>query len=147
MNIEIEDESVVIILGAHKFFDQNEKSRQRFVTKKFWIHENFSRQTIENDIAIVELPEPAKINEFVKTIKISTKKHFGSKLELAFNGWGFYNNSFYTSRTLQSAKMRPVPFKKCLKFKDNYYEKLTKNNICAIGRNDQKIAKICDGDS
>lgn len=147
MNIDVEDESVVIILGAHKFFDSNEKSRQRYVTKKFWIHEKFNRSTIENDLAIVELPEPAKINEFVKIIKISKQKCFRDSTKLIFNGWGFNNNSQFTADTLQVAKMRVVPLKDCIKFKDHYWEALTKKNVCAIGRNDKKISKMCNGDS
>lgn len=147
MNVDVEDESVVVILGSHKFFDIDEKSRQRYLSKKFWIHENFSHSTIENDIAIIELPEPAIINEFVKIIKISKKKCFSEKTKLIFNGWGYNNNSGLTADTLQAAQMRVVPYKDCIKFKSNYWEALTKKNVCAIGRNDKKISKMCNGDS
>lgn len=147
MNVEIEDEDVVVILGSHLFFNQNEKSRQRILTKKFWIHENFSRETIENDIALIELPILAKLNNFVQIIKISKQKSFDSETKFLFHGWGFYNNSGYTSNKLQAAKMRILKFEDCLKFKNNYWEVLTEKNICAIGRNEKKIAKICNGDS
>lgn len=145
MLIDIEDQSAVIILGSHKFFNLTEKSRQRFVTKNFWMHENFSTKTIENDIAIVELPIAAEINKFVKIIKISTEERVEDSNAI-FNGWGYYDSQGLTANTLQAAKMKILQFKDCLKFKDNYYEKLTEKNICALGRK-KRIAKICNGDS
>lgn len=147
MNVDIDDASVVVILGAHKFFDEKEKSRQRFSSKKFWIHEKFSHSTIENDLAIIQLPTHAKINKFVKVIKISTENNFIDKRGALFDGWGFNNNSGLTANTLQAAKMKIVLIKDCLKFKENYWETLNEKNLCAIGRNAEKVSKICNGDS
>lgn len=50
-----------MVLGAHKIKEE-EDTQIRVVTTEFLHHEDWSRFTLTNDIALVKLPEPVEFN-------------------------------------------------------------------------------------
>lgn len=147
------DQTVTVILGVHNYYDNGEKGRKRIVANKFWIHENFTMPSAVNDLAIIELPEPVEFTDFIRPIKISTKKDLEMEKETVavLSGWGYTSKEVrMSSEILQTTRLKLMPYDECTKFQDFYIEKITKNNICAKGTSSSSgkpISSPCDGDS
>jgi secreted trypsin-like serine protease len=151
MDVFEPDEPVTIILGSHNFYDNGEKGRLRVVSRKYWLHENFTMPSAENDIAVIELPKEIEFTDSIQPIKISTKENIENENDLivVLSGWGKRQGEYTNSVNLQTAKMKLIPHETCLKFQGFYIEKITKNHICALGYKNQpgKPIMACDGDS
>lgn len=141
-----DNNKIQVILGVRD--KTTNKNRKKLLSNQWKIHENFSPSTIENDIGLIELPEPIEFTSDIKAIKIS-KGNFGEKeINAIAVGWGLIGKG-ENAKILQTATMKVLPYQKCEKFRENYYEKLTEKNICAVGRGNKgdKIKMICNGDS
>ena len=93
------DQAVTVILGVHNYFDNGAKGRLRVVSKKFWIHENFTMPSAENDLSIIELPDAVNFTDYIKPIKISTKNDFedGKEIIVGLSGWGYKKGEHMSS--------------------------------------------------
>ncbi|XP_067879930.1 transmembrane protease serine 9-like [Heterodontus francisci] len=139
---------IQVVLGAHDL-SQDEKSQQKLEVKKQYPHQQFNRKTPENDIMLLELASEAKINKYVKLLKLPKDKgaDVKSKTSCKVAGWGVTTvGSNSPSNTLQQVKLSVIDRKTC-NSKDYYNNnpKVTKNMICAgdkKGRED-----TCLGDS
>lgn len=144
-------ETVMVILGVHQFYNNGEKGRLRVYSKRFWIHENFTMPSAENDLGIIELRDAVNFTEYIKPIKISTKKDIedGKDIIAGLSGWGYKKDEHMPAEFLQTAKLKLISHEECIKFQGYFIEKVTKNNICAMGYNNQpgKAVMPCDGDS
>ncbi len=146
-----ENEEVIVILGAHNYYNNGEEGRIRLKSKKYFIHENFTFPSAENDIAIVELPQKVNFTDSIQPIKLSAKDSIENEKDtlVVLSGWGYRNGERLPSVNLQTAKMKIISYEACLKFKNYYVEKLTENHICAIGDKNEpgRAVMPCDGDS
>ncbi|KAB0805053.1 hypothetical protein PPYR_02023 [Photinus pyralis] len=86
----------LILLGAHNI-TVNEPNVQHFVSSRFFVHPRYSSSTIHNDIAVIMLPKPAVINEFVQIISLHQNQTLLFGQEGTVSGWG-----------LQSTKARDI---------------------------------------
>lgn len=145
------DQPVLVILGVHNFYDNGEEGRVRVVSKNFWIHENFTMPSAENDLAIIELRDAVNFTDYIKPIKISTQEDFedGKEIIAGLSGWGYKKGEHMSAEFLQTAKLKLISHKECIKFQGYFVEKVTEKNICAMGYNNQpgKAVMPCDGDS
>lgn len=145
------DQAVTIILGAHNYYDNGEEGRVRVISRKFWIHENFTMPSAENDLGIIELPEAINFTDSIHSIRISTRENIenGKEIIAGLSGWGYRKGEYQASEMLQTSRLKLIPHEDCIKFQGYYVETLTKNHICAIGHNNQpgKAVMPCDGDS
>lgn len=67
-------DSIEAVLGAH-YLNKKEKTQVHKVVNNtnFKIHPHYNESTLENDIALLKLPKPVKLNENVNVIKIATE--------------------------------------------------------------------------
>lgn len=146
-----ENEPVTVVLGSHNYYDNGEKGRVKMISTKYWIHENFTFPSAENDIGLIELPEEITFTDSIQPIKISKKENIENEKDLlvVLAGWGRRQGEFLQSVNLQTARLKLIPHEVCVKFKGYYIEKITKNHLCAIGYKNQagKPIMACDGDS
>ncbi|XP_078405902.1 granzyme K-like [Cetorhinus maximus] len=140
--------SIRVVLGAHSL-SRNEKSQQKLQVKEQHPHPQFNKKTKENDIMLLELFSEAKINKYVKLLKLPKDKGAdvkpGTSCKAA--GWGATTvGSRSPSDTLQGVKLNVIDRKTC-NSKDYYNRKpvITEDMICA---GDSKGRKdTCLGDS
>ncbi|KAG5681849.1 hypothetical protein PVAND_011257 [Polypedilum vanderplanki] len=149
-------DDVVVILGAHNYYNNGETGRLEIHSRKFWVHENFSMPLAENDLAIIELPYSVNFTDQIQPIKIATDENFEEKINNNENetiavtsGWGYQNIDYEPAEILQTARMKLMPFEECKKFQSHFIEKVTSNHICAIGYDNRPghATMLCGGDS
>lgn len=155
MDIEKNDE-VTVILGAHNYYNNGETGRLRIRSRKHWLHENFSMPLAENDLGLIELPYAVNISDQIHPIKLSRDKdidarinHGDKEIIVILSGWGYQNTHNRPAVLLQTARMKLIPYDECTKFQNHYVEKLSRNHICAMGRDNRPGHSVlpCDGDS
>ncbi|XP_072353142.1 granzyme A-like [Scyliorhinus torazame] len=140
--------SLRVVLGAHSL-SRNEKSQQKLPVKEQHPHPGFNKRTPENDIMLLELFNEAKINKYVKLLKLPKDKGADVKPRTSCEvaGWGLTTiNSRHPSDTLQEVKLNVIDRKTC-NSKDyyNHNPDVTMNMICAGDSKGRKDA--CSGDS
>ncbi|XP_067889053.1 granzyme K-like [Heterodontus francisci] len=138
---------ILVVLGAHDL-SQNEKSQQKFEAKKWYPHQQFNRKTPENDIMLLELASEAKINKYVKLLKLPKDGNMDVKprTRCTVAGWGGTTvGSKCPSDTLQEVKLSVIDRKIC-NSKDYYNHKpeVTKNMICAGDKKGRKDTYLGD---
>ncbi|XP_020809040.1 chymotrypsin-2 [Drosophila serrata] len=113
------------------------------------VHENFNRQTVENDLGLIKLPRMLKFNRFRQPVKLpknSMRKYTGRPAVVT--GWGV-TNTLGPSRFLQYLNVTIISNKECQrqwtkglngtgKRKDIY-----SSYVCI----DSKVGLPCQGDS
>lgn len=126
-----DNEEVTVILGAHNYYDNGEKGRLRLKSRKYWLHENFTFPSAENDIGLIELPEEVQFSEAIQPIKISTKNNIEDEKDVVvvISGWGYRNGEYLPSINLQTARMKLISHENCAKFKGFFVEKVKRKLI------------------
>lgn len=148
-----EHEKFTITLGTVDFypFDEDDDAVKFRANMKFWMHENFTLPSAENDIAVVRLPSPVKLSEKIQPIKISrdgkVDQRAGDVLTVVM-GWG-ERASGVPADFLQTARMRLIPISDCRRrYQSHFVETITMRHICALGDNKEAhVVGPCDGDS
>ncbi|XP_018332106.1 brachyurin-like isoform X2 [Agrilus planipennis] len=135
--------SVVVVLGAHNITFR-ETTQQRIRTSTFKVHEEFNNETLENDLGIVYLPTPAKLNRYVQLIALPTRDDADNDFvgsEAITSGWG-YNTTSATdiSHVLQYVKVPIIENDVC----NATLADITDSMICTGGSGNKGI---CFGDS
>ncbi|XP_067910526.1 granzyme K-like isoform X2 [Heterodontus francisci] len=136
-----------VVLGAHSL-SQNEKSKQKLEVKKQHPHQHFNQKTADNDIMLLELASEAKINKYVKLLKLPKDGNMDVKprTRCTVAGWGGTTvGSKCPSDTLQEVKLSVIDRKTC-NSKDYYNHKpeVTKNMICAGDKKGREDAYLGD---
>lgn len=82
--------TIIVVLGAHYLFDENEVTQQRFTLtpNDYIFHPEYSSSCMCNDIALLRLPIEATFNNFVQLIDLPSdatlgKKFVGETVEVA----------------------------------------------------------------
>jgi hypothetical protein len=74
----------IVILGAHNITDEKEPGQIWLKVSPYWIlsHNLFWPHTFTNDIALIQLPTPVKLTEFIQTVglPISTDIFVGQEV-------------------------------------------------------------------
>lgn len=153
----VKGQKITVVLGAKFYYSYKKESgkielRDRM---KFWIHENFTMPSAENDIAVIQLPKAVTFSKSIRPVKVL--KHFSDaenkeceEVTAVVSGWGAMDDFLEPAEVLQTASLKLLSFKECIKFQPHFIEHVTKNHICAIGqryKNMQPTPGICNGDS
>ncbi|XP_078096310.1 granzyme K-like [Mustelus asterias] len=121
-----------VVLGAHSL-KWNEKSQQKLAVKKQHSHSQYDENKHTNDIMLLELSSEAKIDEYVKLLKLPADKGADVKpgTHCTVAGWGKTKpNSISTADLLQEVDLTVVDRKIC---NSNYRgnPNITEDMICA----------------
>ena len=139
---------VDLILGDHRknITDPGEVIHE---VKRWIVHPSYSPvPNFSNDIAIIELKKPAKINKFVNTACLPFSEP-NDDSTVIISGWGKLKDSARTdSKVLQKAEINIISRKQC---KDMYSKpspygvtgEINENMICAASKGKDS----CQGDS
>ncbi|KAF5273572.1 hypothetical protein FQR65_LT04570 [Abscondita terminalis] len=107
--------------------------------QKMFLHPRFNHQTVDNDIALLRLPNSVNL----PPVCLPTSQPEPEEL-CSIMGWGKLNSSDeYGSTILHEAKIPVVSWDKCLKSYKRYF--LTSNMFCAGWASGE--ADTCAGDS
>lgn len=59
-----------MVLGAHDI-RQNESSQIRVTSRDIIVHPEWNYQKLENDIALIKLPEPVTVNKYISPVSLA----------------------------------------------------------------------------
>jgi len=130
-----------VIAGAHYlWFGSTESNRQEIQVAQVYMHESYSSNTLNNDIALLRLTSPLSFTDQVQPACLPTSPVVeGSTCTIS--GWGeTQDNSDANNLPLQALDVPIIPQSVC----QNYYQ-LTNNMVC-VGQLEGGIG-ACSGDS
>lgn len=139
--------SRTIVVGSWKIFDRNEKNRQIFKinSTQIVLHQNFSREQLRNDIALIHLSKPIQFDKYVKPVKLLSSCESTESLDTIIIGNGIQNETKgydMPAPVLQWTVLKTMTAIKC----KQYYSFISsKEKICA-GNQEMRSAG-CRGDS
>ena len=125
-----------IIAGDHRI-TSSEGSEQVRKGQRIVIHPRWDPRTLNNDIALIKLSSPLKLNGKVKAIAYTSAK---ADQQAKAMGWGRVNAEGNISNPLKKLTVRIQPQPAC----QRRYGNTTNNMICALP---PKAESICFGDS
>ncbi|XP_075768362.1 uncharacterized protein LOC142821352 [Pelodiscus sinensis] len=137
---------ITVILGAHNVTKQ-EKSQQRICVRRKIPHPQYNRDTLNNDIMLLELEKPAELNDHVKTIPLPEPGEGvepGTACSVA--GWG---RTIAAANVLQEVDVEVLEDDNCLKY--DYYDPATMlsarhpQNCGDTAKGDSGGPLVCDG--
>ncbi|XP_017267746.1 granzyme K-like isoform X2 [Kryptolebias marmoratus] len=140
-------------LGVHsiKNMEQEKKYRQVLNVESRFKHPKYDSCTFENDLRLLKLEKPAKLNNWVNVLKLKNIKEPAAGSICLVAGWGTTNYKIKEmSDVLMSVNVTVIDRKKC-KSREYYGYKgsrfvISYNMICA-GSDGKKEADTCQGDS
>ncbi|XP_040277176.1 granzyme A-like [Bufo bufo] len=142
---DINDQSFAI-LGAHKRNDT--RGQQKIRVKKGIIHPCYNKSLKLNDIQLLQLEKPAKLNKNVAVIAIPKREEkIAAKKICSVAGWGLTDSRKNTqSNVLREANLEIVDNETCKKAYSKIQQLIFSSMMCAgplKNRNDDS----CTGDS
>lgn len=132
---------VIIVLGSWKITNKTEENRQTFEIHRnnIIIHPNFSYRMRSNDIALIELPQPVEINEYVQIVNLSMTCDPVESINVIAIGNG-YDSKNILSPVLQWTPLKTLSHQECRKV---YPSVSTYSAFCAASR----LGRASAGDS
>ncbi|KFV92122.1 Trypsin I-P1, partial [Fulmarus glacialis] len=132
---------MLVQLGKHNLA-LTESTQKSISSAKVIRHPGYSSATLDNDIMLIKLAEPAQLNQAVQTVPLPTSCVTAGTTCL-ISGWGntLSNANLYPD-TLQCLKAPVLSSRECAKA---YPGKITKNMICVGFMEGGKDS--CQGDS
>uniref|UniRef100_A0A8C0J073 Vitamin K-dependent protein C n=1 Tax=Chelonoidis abingdonii TaxID=106734 RepID=A0A8C0J073_CHEAB len=127
---------------------RNEETEQTIVVDKLVSHENYSKKTSDNDIAMLHLAQPMIFNKFVLPVCLPTKQLAEQELtangkQMVVTGWGSKSgDSSNYSAVLRYIEIPMVPQSECAQAMRH---DISENMLCAGIIGDEQDA--CGGDS
>ncbi|KAK0685506.1 TRY1 protein, partial [Pygoscelis papua] len=132
---------IQVQLGKHNLA-LTESTQQFISSAKVIRHSGYSSATLDNDIMLIKLAEPAQLNRAVQTVPLPTSC-VATGTTCLISGWGnTLSNANPYPDTLQCLKAPVLSSKKCTKA---YPGKITNNMICVGFMEGGKDS--CQGDS
>lgn len=62
---------VEVVLGAHDI-RKNETSQFHVTCEDITVHPEWNYQKLENDIALIKLPQPVTLNKYIRPVSLAT---------------------------------------------------------------------------
>ncbi|XP_059473962.1 brachyurin-like [Neocloeon triangulifer] len=120
-------------------------SRINVATTESYVHENYSDQTLNNDIALLKLPVQVELSKFVQVVRLpaaaDATKNF-AKQKCTISGWGKTGDDKGTSDDLKFLKRMIVENTVCASL---YGEETVISSLLCIKNVDKQAT--CQGDS
>lgn len=122
-----------------------EGSEQQVRVSDIFVHPEYDAETVDNDIALLKLKQPLKINQFVSPICLPSEDTALATNSLAtILGWGKKRNSaVFGTDVLHQAQVPIADSDDCKRVYENYF--ISDNMVCA-GYKKGKVDS-CAGDS
>ncbi|XP_069826380.1 transmembrane protease serine 12 [Dendropsophus ebraccatus] len=122
-----------------------ENTKQICEIKKIIIHRNFDQQTMNNDLALLELVNPVTYTDYILPVCLATQELQVDPLSQCFiSGWGTTSAGGETANILQEAEIDRIPTSLCNS--SGWYNGLLTGNMICAGFEDGGI-DTCQGDS
>lgn len=135
-----------VVLGAHDRTNSSESGRQTITVLRTIRHPNYNDNTTNNDIALLELSQPATLNSRVATIPYVISPGddplFAAGVNSVVTGWGATSEGGSSPAILQEVTVPIVSQDIC---RQAYGSSLTNNMFCAGLAQGGKDS--CQGDS
>ncbi|XP_018334896.1 brachyurin-like isoform X2 [Agrilus planipennis] len=132
-----------VILGAHKY-REIESTQQRINTSTFKVHEQFNSETLDNDLGVIYLPTPAKINHYVQLIALPSRTDVSNSFaghKATASGWGDdYDPATDGKEVLRYINVRILRNEVC----NETFKDIIDSVICTAGTGRKGV---CFGDS
>lgn len=130
--------------GEHDLASE-EGTEQEVKVAQVYIHPNYSRETVDGDVALLRLATPLQMNKYVSNVCLPSRRENVPINTLAtILGWGKRKNSaIFGTDKLHQARVPIANITECRSVYEDYY--ISNNMICAgfpSGRVDS-----CAGDS
>ncbi|XP_048359819.1 granzyme A-like [Sphaerodactylus townsendi] len=150
------DKTHEVVLGAHSL-KKKEESQQILKIAELKRHPCFSEEPIDHDLMLLQLQKPAKLNQYVKTIKLPTSHDdLKAGTQCLVAGWGItHTRDRKPSDTLHEANVTVIDRRICNDRKHyNFRPVITMNMVCAgdkkgkkdTGQGDSGGPLICKGE-
>ncbi|XP_054988674.1 granzyme B-like [Sorex araneus] len=128
--------TINVTLGAHNI-KQKEKSQQNIPMSKAIPHPNYDAKTFSNDIMLLKLKHNAKMNKYVKLLKLPRSRNkFWPGQVCSVAGWGEMLSKSFPD-TLQEVELKVQADEKC-ESQYQYYN--PKTQICVGDPKTRKAA-------
>lgn len=136
---------LVVRVGEHDLVVQ-EEGEQEYIVQESILHPDYNRDTVDNDLAMLYLPEPVILGKTVGLACLPEQSEPlpESEQHCTIVGWGKEKKShFFGTEVLHEARVPIVPMTDCMSVYENYY--ITSNMFCAGYRGGR--IDSCAGDS
>ncbi|CAB3366150.1 Hypothetical predicted protein [Cloeon dipterum] len=133
-----------ISLGMVKI-SRNIAGRVDLLTTQAYLHENYSDETLVNDIALLKLPEAVSLTKFIQPVRLPSVRDATKtflKTKCIISGWGKVGNDKGTSDDLKFLKREIEDSKECVKYYGS--DTVTDSTLCIKNADKQST---CQGDS
>ncbi|XP_063802574.1 granzyme A-like [Pseudophryne corroboree] len=137
-----------VTLGAHSLTKDTQQQQQIYGIKRFIQHPCFDHKTKVNDIQLVQLEKPAKLNKIVALLSLpKNEENIKPGTMCSTAGWGLTKQKTM-SDVLRQANLTVVDSVKCSKIysKQKGKPQITSSMICA-GPLKRHNDDTCQGDS
>lgn len=134
---------VLIHLGSLRQ-GEHEKGRHVFFARKkhFYLHPEWDRENMLNDIALIKLSRPAAYSRLIQPVKLPNICDLPSEKEMIAIGNGYNETHGDRAEILQYTTLITVPYSKCAEYYDLFD---SESILCARGN--ENGSSICRGDS
>ncbi|XP_066252252.1 brachyurin-like [Euwallacea similis] len=131
--------SVEVFLGAHDI-RKNETSQYRVTCEDISVHPEWNYQKLQNDIALIKLPEPVTLNKYISPVSLARSGTFAESMGV-LSGWGKTTDASKVSDVLNSVNLAVLENSNCGIY---YKELIQETHVCTSGA---EIKGGCNGDS
>uniref|UniRef100_A0A3P9HSC4 Peptidase S1 domain-containing protein n=1 Tax=Oryzias latipes TaxID=8090 RepID=A0A3P9HSC4_ORYLA len=130
---------VVVYLGETERNGPNSVSR---TVSQIIVHENYNKQTQDNDVSLLKLASPVTFNDYISPVCLAEQgSNFPSGTTVWVTGFGTLSSGGSTASSLQEVSVPIVSNSQC----SSSYSSLTSNMMCAGLTQGGKDS--CQGDS
>ncbi|XP_055599194.1 serine protease 53-like [Uranotaenia lowii] len=132
---------ISVRLGVHNLDEINSVTSKEFPVQTMHLYANFSRESLQNDIAILELAEVARFTNFILPACLTTEATSSQGTSI---GWGLTDND-EISPILKKADLPIIDSVNCLISDRDYFgHTIDRGMFCAGHKNG---TTVCNGDS
>ncbi|XP_028657267.2 granzyme B(G,H)-like isoform X1 [Erpetoichthys calabaricus] len=137
------EKSMIVKLGVHRL-SKPMQAWQVIKVKETFTHPKYTLKPMRNDIMLLKLASPAKLNRNVSLLPLSERKDKDERTGMScfIAGWGTNETGGSPSDVLMEADISITDQKECIEIWSK--DLVTANMICARGARKQGI---CQGDS
>ena len=136
-HVNAEARSTIVIGELNQF--QYDFTELEMNVKRVILHPDYFYHKEVDDIALMELEEPVRMNSYVQIASLPKSETTSGNVKAA--GWGMTIGNVDSDRLL-IAHLKIMPRSQC----QETFSKITKKNICAISKG-RELHGVCHGDS
>ncbi|KRT84993.1 Trypsin, partial [Oryctes borbonicus] len=137
--------AVEVRLGAHEINSNTEPTQVRILASAWVLHPQWDASLIRNDVALIQLSQPAPISENIRPVNLPTRAEAGNTFAGAagrISGWGLDSDSATAiSPVLREVQVNVISNLLC---NIQFLGMIQPTNICTSGAGGRGA---CSGDS